>query len=54
MSAAAALSDAVTLVPGSAYLSVAVFCTAFATAAAWSASLGFLSFVRDLVLSSGT
>ena len=49
--AAAAFSDAVTLVSGSAYLSVAVFCIAFATAAASSASFRFLCLVRDLVLS---
>ena len=54
LSAAAAFADEVTLVSGSACLSVAVFCIALATAAAWSASLWFLSLVRDLSLSSWT
>ena len=53
ISAAAAFSDAVTLVSGSAYLSVAVFYIAFATAAAWFVSFRFLCLVRDLVLGSG-
>ena len=49
---AAAFSDAVTMVSGSACLSVAVFCIACATAAARSASFRFLCVVRDLVLSA--
>ena len=53
LSAPAAFADEVTLVSGSACLSVAVFCIALAAAAAWFASLRFLSFVRDLSLSSG-
>ena len=51
ISAAAAFSDAVTLVSGSACLWVAVFCIALATAVAWLASFRFLCLVRDLVLS---
>ena len=50
ISAAAAFSDAVTLVSGSACLSVAVFCIAFATAAARSAFVRFLCLMLDLVL----
>ena len=49
ISAAAAFSDAVTLVSGSACLSAAVFCIALATEAARSALVRFLCLLLDLM-----